>query len=230
MPSKEEREFVVRFAIADDSGARSSVWRIWKGRRKDDIYIAPRPIVSIAKGSLHASGYCYFSLTSEHHAQMVAAGTGREKRAFTRWRRLPTPQAGLVNVVSLLFAAEYLSRNGTPFEPGTALIEAPRPGQAVVVDLLFARGGRISPQANQHQIGHVGLSTGEEFFIIAGLVDDFDAQAFRRLHQPFGDDTEIGFLEEPEGVDSDDLRGAIILPALNDGVLRVVEIGPNYVF
>ncbi len=215
MPSKKEREFVVRFAIADDSGARSSVWRIWKGRGKDDIYIAPRPIVSIAKGSLHKSGHCYFSFTSQHHTQMVVAGTAREKRAFTRWRRLQAPQAGLVNVVSLLFAAEYLSRHGTPVEQGTALIEAPRPGEAVVVDLIFARGGRISLQSNQHQIGHVMLSTGEEFFVIAGLVKDFDAQAFRRRHQPFADDTEIGFLDRhsPDLVNF----GAMITPLTGSG-------------
>ena len=185
MPRKKEREFVARFAIADDSGARSSVWRIWKGRGKDDIYIAPRPIVSIAKISLQASGYCYFSFTSQRHAEMAAGGTARTKRAFTRWQRLPTPQAGSVNVASLLFAAKYLSRNGTPVEPGTALIEAPGLGQAVVIDLLFVGGGRISPQSNQHQVGSVALSTGEKFFIIAGLVNDFDEQAFHRHHHLF---------------------------------------------
>jgi hypothetical protein len=74
-----EREFVVRFAIADERGARSSVWRIWKGRGKDDIYIAPRAIVSFAKGSVHASGLCYFSLTAQRHDQMVATQARRER-------------------------------------------------------------------------------------------------------------------------------------------------------
>jgi hypothetical protein len=154
--------------------------------------------VSIAKGSLHASGHCFFSFTAQHHAQMLASGNAREKRAFTRWQRLPTPNAGLVNVVSLLFAAEYLSQNGSRVEPDTALIEAPKAGQAVVIDLIFGRGGRVLPQSNQHQIGHVALSSGEEFFVIAGLVDDFDAQSFRQRHQPFAEDTEIGFLQEPQ--------------------------------
>jgi hypothetical protein len=185
--------------------------------------------VSIAKISLHAGGYCYFSFTSQRHAQMVARGAARTKRAFTRWQRLPTPQTGSVNVASLLFAAEYLSRNGTPVEPDTTLIRPPRVGQAIAIDLLFARRGRISPQSNQREVGNVALSTGEELFIIAGLVNDFDAQAVHRHHQPFSDDTEIGFFEEPEGVDPDALRGVIMLPARNDGVLRIVEIGPTYV-
>ena len=67
-----KREFVVRFAIGDTRGYRSSVWRVWKARNKDDLYIAPRPMVSVLKGSLHASGLCYFSITSQHHAQMLA--------------------------------------------------------------------------------------------------------------------------------------------------------------
>src|SRR5580704_9206061 len=90
---KKDRDFVVRFAIADACGARSSVWRIWKGQGKDDIYIAPRPIVGHAKGSLHASGLCYFSITSQRHAQLVATGSAPEHRAFRRWRRRATPDA-----------------------------------------------------------------------------------------------------------------------------------------
>jgi hypothetical protein len=73
----------------------------------------------------------------------------------------------------------------------------------------------------------VALSTGERFFVIAGLVSDFDAHGFRKNVQPFGDDTELGFLDKPPpDADPDDLRGAIMLSILDDGVLRIVEIGP----
>jgi hypothetical protein len=230
MSNKKDREFVVRFAIADATGARSSVWRIWKGRDKDDIYVAPREIVGSAKGSLHESGLCYFSITSQRHARMAAAGSARENRALRRWRRHPTPGAGLVDVVQLLFPAEYLSVSGTPVDPKTALIEAPKTGEAVVVDLVFGRGGRPFIQSNQHLIGEAALSTGEMFFIIAGLVDDFDARGFQEHVQPFGEDPEPTFLDAPPpDTDPDNLRGAIMLPVLNDGVLRIVEIGPAYV-
>jgi hypothetical protein len=223
------REFVIRFAIGDRRGARSSVWRIWKSRNKDDIYVAPRLIAGIAKGSLHESGLCFFSFTSQHHQGRVAAGTAREKRTFTRWQRRPTPDAGMVGVVSLLFPDEFLSPNPTPVDPDTALIQPPKTGQAVVVDLLFAQGGGLHLSPNQQCLGHVLLSTGEEFFAVAGLVNDFDALAFRRYHQPLAEHMQIGFLERPQGVALDDLRGAILLPAVNDGVLRIVEVSPNYI-
>jgi hypothetical protein len=230
MSSRKKREFVVRFVIGDATGARSSVWRIWKGRGKDDIYIAPRPIVPFVKGSLHASGLCYFSITSQRHTEMITAGSARENRALRRWRRVPTPDAGLVGVLQLLFPAEYLSKYGTPVEADTALIEAPKPGQAIVVDLIFGRGGRPLLQRNQLQIGEMALSTGEMFFIIAGLTDDFDAQGFQQHVQPLGEDTEPAFLDAlPPDADPDNLRGAIMLPVLDDGVLRIVEIGPAYV-
>lgn len=76
----------------------------------------------------------------------------------------------------------------------------------------------------------MALSTGERFFVIAGLVSDFDAHGFRKHVQPFDDDTEVGFLDTPPpDADPDDLRGAIMLPILDDAVLRIVEIGPAYV-
>jgi hypothetical protein len=71
---------VIRFAVADSWGLRSSVWRVWNGRKKDDIYIAPRAMVSVLKCSLHESGLCYFSITAQHHAEMMAKGVAREKR------------------------------------------------------------------------------------------------------------------------------------------------------
>jgi hypothetical protein len=227
-----ERQFLVRFAVGDERGIRSSVWRIWKGREKDDIYIAPRAAANFVKGSLHASGLCYFSITSEHYAQMSAAGTARKTRALTRWQRPVTPTAGLVKVVSIVFAAEFLSQNYVPVaREDTLLIDSPKLGQAIVVDLLFGRTprGRFFPLSNQRELGRAMLSTGEEFLLIAGLVDDFDAQSFQKHHQPVPETTEIGFFQEQLDVQSDDLRGAILLPAIRDGMLRIVEIGPAFI-
>jgi hypothetical protein len=227
-----ERKFVVRFAVGDERGLRSSVWRIWKGRKKDDIYIAPRPMVSVLKGSLHESGLCYFSITTEHHGRMIARGAARERRALARWKRLPTPASGFAGVVSILFASEYLQRNFTPVvEENTTLIDVPKSGETVIVNLIFGRmpGGELLLRPNQRNLGRVMLSSGEEFLIIAGLVKDFDAEGFRQRHQPFSESCEVGFFQEQPHADPDHLRGAILLPAVNDGVLRIVEIGTAYI-
>jgi hypothetical protein len=229
MKTHSER-FLVRFALGDRQGIRSSVWRIWKARKTDDIYITPRPMVSIAKASLHVSGLCYFAITAQHHRRMIAAGTARDRRALTRWKRLPTPPAGLASALSILFAAEFLSQKPTPVDSDPLLIDVPKAGEAIVIDLLFGRlpDGRLGLQSNQKELGHILLSTGEEFFVIAGLVKDFDVNTFRCRHQPFSQNTERAVLQAPAYDDPDDLRGAILLPAISDGVLRIVEIGPTY--
>jgi hypothetical protein len=231
MEANRERKFVVRFAVGDKRGIRSSVWRIWKGRRKDDIYIAPRPVVSFIKGSLHASGLCYFSVTAEHHAQMVATGTARrEGRALTRWQRLATPAAGLVKAVSILFAAEFLSQNFKPVRQDTSLIEPPKPGEAIVIDLLFGRmpGGRFFLLPNQRELGRVALSSGEEFLIIAGLVDDFEAESFRQRHQPAPETTEIDFFQDQPHAHPDDLRGAILPRLRSTGLCQLHDEYLNF--
>jgi hypothetical protein len=224
--SGREREFVVRFAVGDKSGARSSVWRIWKGRNKDDIYVAPRPVAGMIKGSLHATGICHFAVTAEYHVQMRTAGGAAETRQITTWRRPATPPDGTMKTVSILFAAEFLSRNSTPVGQDTQLINSPAPGEAIVVDLLFTRfAGCFLLMPNQRALGLCSLSTGEQFLTIAGRVDDFDAASFRRQFSPVRKVTKPGFVLHQPRADPDTLRGAILLPDLGDGTLRIVEIG-----
>jgi hypothetical protein len=226
------RKFIVRFAIGDERGIRSSVWRIWKGKKTDDIYIAPRSMAGVIKASLHATGHSYFSITSQHHARMLTEGTARQKRGITRWnRRAPPADGGFASAFSVLFAAEFLSKNFTPVEDGTSLIGIPYPGEAVIIDLLFGRtpSGSLMLLPNQHELGRIMLSSGEVFLIIAGLVTDFDAEAFQRQHRPFYDTTEVAFSQTIPDADPDDLRGTILLPAIKDeGILRVAEIGPAF--
>jgi hypothetical protein len=88
--------------------------------------------------------------------KMMGTGTAREKRALARWKRLPTPASGFVEVVCILFAAEYLQRNFTPVaEENTTLIDVPKRGEAVTVDLVFGRlpGGDLLLRPNQRNLG-----------------------------------------------------------------------------
>lgn len=225
--SRKKREFIVRFAVGyNDRGALSSVWRIWKDRNKDDIYVAPRSVAGVLKGSLHASGLCHFAVTAQHHARLPSAAGSRR---ITAWRRQATPTDGFVKVASILFASEFLSRNCAPIGREISLINPPEPGKAIIVDLLFARlAGEPLIMPHQRDLGRCTLSTGEQFLIIAGLVDDFDAGLFRRHFSPLQEATIPGFIIERENVDRDDLRGAILLPDLGDGVLKIVDIGQDF--
>ena len=79
---------------------------------------------------------------------------------------------------------------------------------------------------HQRELGCCTLSTGEQFLMIAGLVDDFDASTFQ--FSPIRKSTNPSFVLERPDADPDDLRGAILLPDLGDSVLQIVEIGPKF--
>jgi hypothetical protein len=218
-----KRDFVVRFAVGDDKlGGSSSVWRVWKSRNNDDVYLAPRSAAGLVKGSLHASGQCHFAVTTQHHA---AIRSGSRDRRITAWRRVPTPTDGYSNCVQILFASEFLSRTPFPIRQETTMLSYPQSGKAIVVDLLFSRiHGELSLMPLQQELGRLRLSTGETFLIIAGLVDDFDALAFQSAFFPLNETTTPGCTIEPPDAKRDDLRGAIILPDSGDGVASILKI------
>ena len=226
-----KRDFVVRFAVGNTAGQRSSVWRVWKSRTKDDVYLAPRPMAHSLKGSLHASGLCYFSITSDKYAQMADSGSAPHKRAFVRWHRPSTPKNAFVCATKLLFPSEYLQCKYTPvLEDEVMLIEVPKQKETVVVDLVFGpAGSEIALGANQRTLAQTTLSNLEEFVIVASTVTDFDADLFQRTHQPSSPNAKLGFLEVPPHTDPDQLRGALLLPGGDHHPLRIVEIGPAFV-
>lgn len=53
-----------RFALGNPEELNSSIWRFWTTR--NDIYVAARSIAGVIKTSLHESGVCQTSLTSEY--------------------------------------------------------------------------------------------------------------------------------------------------------------------
>jgi len=63
--------------------------------------------------------------------------------------------------------------------------------------------------------------------VIAGTVDDFDAEAFRSRFGSIGNNTEIAFLTQPAEISDEYLRGLIVLPS-TVGPLYAVEIGPDF--
>jgi len=226
------RDFDIRFAVGDAEGARSSVWRVWKARKTDDIYITPRGAGRVFKISLHANdGYCHLAITAEEVAHPTISGVPprRGHRAITSWTRLEGPTDGYAASLKLLFAAEFLPARGAPLEKPTQLLPIPSLGHAVVVDFLYSRVplDQMGLAANQVVLGRVGLSTGETVSVIAGTVDDFDAGAFRSRFSPVGNNTEIAFLTRPPEVSDEHLRGLIILPS-SVGPLYTVEIGPDF--
>jgi hypothetical protein len=57
-------DFGFRFGVHDTDGRQSSVFRVWRGKKTSDIYVAGRSVAGDLKASLHQSGVWQVALTS----------------------------------------------------------------------------------------------------------------------------------------------------------------------
>lgn len=79
----------LRFAVGRP-GQRSSVWRLWANRGKDDVYVATRQSAGIFKVSLHESGDWRLEWVGDDHGDVwFTTGEGDEPqgRIIDRWSR-----------------------------------------------------------------------------------------------------------------------------------------------
>ena len=133
------KEFVLRFAVGNESGVRSALWRVWRNGDKDDIYIAPSGITSdgniagIAKISLHTSRKCIFGFTSQY--KRVIGGS--DDRSIISWERKEGPEDGFTAAVSVLIPSNFLSRQATPYGKELSLMKPPRKDSALVIDMTI---------------------------------------------------------------------------------------------
>ena len=221
----------LRFAVGDQGGMRSALWRVWKNKGKDDIYAAPSGITSagniagIAKVSLHKSRRCTFGFTTQYQK---AVGGDLKDRSLIYWERQDGPEHGFVNAVSILIAENFLSRRATPYAKELSLMDPPHEKGALVIDMLFTRmpTNRLVLQPHQFELGRVTLSDGELFVVIAGYCDDFDETLFKKSALPLHEKTtKMGRWNEPTNIPADQLRGAVVALDNRTKTLRIVDIG-----
>jgi hypothetical protein len=103
-------QFALRVAVACEGGIGSAIWRIWKGKNNDNIYIAPRNIAGSAKGTLHDNRYCHFGITKQEATTLGLV----DRPMLETWIRLDGPPDGAVKAMSILIAHEFLSMIPAP--------------------------------------------------------------------------------------------------------------------
>jgi hypothetical protein len=234
MSTRRDREFVVRLAVGDARGACSSVWRFWRGRNTDDLYIAPRNIAGCLKISLHDSGWFGLAVTKQFYEKLRDAGDIPEtitSRTILNWQRGITPEHGCTEVSNMLFPSEFLAAQFIGVEHNTCLISPPHRGKAIIIFCFICRpDAQLALAPDQKEVGRCTLSTGDKFVIISGIFDDFDATSFWHQYQARLQETErISILPKLPYSDPKQLGGALCLPIREDHVLRLVVIGPEFV-
>jgi hypothetical protein len=218
------REFVVRFAVAREGQIVSSIWRVWKGRNNDNIYLAPRNVAGSIKVSLHANRYCHVAVTKQQW--ILTNGDTTKRPALVSWIRPDTATEDWIVGASFLFAPELLFpvQTDMTIDADTYLIEAPTLGRAIIVDLIFSRLPpgtlKLEPEI-AGELGHTKLQSGEYFAVIGSLID-FDYEDFCRkanLTMPLDRVVTIG------DMDSAGTRMALFGDPAVDNHLRILDVG-----
>jgi hypothetical protein len=169
--TQSEREFTLRFAVLKDDQIASSIWRVWKGRNNDNIYIAPRNIAGSLKVSLHESLHCHVATTTQQWRAGSEATLPRP--VMTSWYRPETPNGAIVIVASLLIAPDFLSPWGNATDQSVHLLDTPDIGRAYYFNFIFCRVQPIEMELgdNATVLGQVQLTSGEHFMVIKSLID-----------------------------------------------------------
>jgi hypothetical protein len=219
------REFVVRFAVVREGQIVSSIWRVWKGRNNDNIYLAPRNVAGSIKVSMHANRYCHVAVTQQQWN--LTNGDIAKRPTLVSWVRPDARAEGWVVGASFLFVPELLfpvHKGMSVVDADTYLIEAPTPGRAIIVDLIFSRLPpgtlRLEPGI-AGELGQTKLQSGEYFAVIGSLID-FDYEEFFRkanLTTPLDRVVTIG------DVDRAGTRMALFGDPAVDNHLRILDVG-----
>lgn len=94
----------LRFCIGEPAGPHSTTWKIWANR--GDVYLSSRMLASDIKVSLHQSGDCQYSRTSESFAR---TGKPNQDRHIQKWkRRRIYPESGVVHLFRIIIPTTEL--------------------------------------------------------------------------------------------------------------------------
>lgn len=140
-----KKKTALRFAIGEP-GRRSTIWRVWPGHPKNDVYLASRKTAGIMKISLHESGDWRMQFINPSETGTVRwqslSGDEPEGRILHRWRR-PAAVEGWTRALSIWVPYEDLVEvpgEGEPWED-VQWLTPPPPGAAVEVVIYLVEAG-----------------------------------------------------------------------------------------
>jgi len=126
--------FTYRFGVGDPTGPRSGEWRVWADRGKSDVYVAAVTIAQMIKVSLHPSGSCNSTLTSDALRAEPSDAPLRGIRERDLWTRAAQ---GTSVPLRIRFPAGELRPVGLVPSADTVWIPRPAPGHAVTIACHF---------------------------------------------------------------------------------------------
>lgn len=191
----------IRFAVGHP-GLRSSLWRLWANRSKDDVYLATRQSAGIFKISLHESGDWRVQLVGQDRGDVTytpLTDSEPEGRVLHRWKRPRPGPAGWTDALSIWVIDIDVAEMPGDAEPGhdAQWMQPPPAGGAVEFRIVFAPPGPVildmseavrRPGGGLAYINGFRLAGGEAVLLFAAtsLLDEAmlaDIAQFRREHR-----------------------------------------------
>jgi hypothetical protein len=164
-----------RFGVRDEGGAESSVWRLWRGKRSSDVYLAARTLAGDFKVGLHESGEWQLGLTAQ--ASGVAADVIREKlggRHMARWQRPSGLPWGVRAFTVYVPTSQLRPPSGIANMKPIHWVTAAPIGYAVAFTIVFTRADVEMPDgewprasnAETELVGDLPLPNGERVWLL----------------------------------------------------------------
>jgi hypothetical protein len=195
----------IRFGVGSAEGSRSSLWRVWTGKKTSDVYVESRDVHGVMKFSLHESGDWHSGYRSEYVRAEMKAGRWRgEKTRWSEWKRPAEFAPGFTVALKFVVPREAVARTTAPLPTSKEILWTPTPpiGQAIVFTLTLASSGIQGDPFRKHhgsvQVGAMLLPNGESLLIHSHVVDGELARAVML-------NSLTGFLENLWQVDTSDL-------------------------
>lgn len=181
----------VRVAVGEP-GRRSSIWKIFIPKKKDDVYVMARTIGGIQKFSLHASGHFRYGWTMEGAKEFGLDPTVTD-RVVDRWERRMPDANGWTHTLSIFVPAEDVTALPDDSDHLEALwVPSPPAGRVAALHLAFVAPdnppvtlqGMVPlaalrlPESGEALLLLAGQSDGSEF---EGMLSQARGQALRAL-------------------------------------------------
>ena len=174
----------LRFCIGEPTGSHSTSWKIWS--HGNDVYLSSRALASDVKVSLHESGLCQFSETSELMAQ---TGRRNRERHLQRWERRPAyPESGTIHLFRIIIPQTELRVASAEQKPAKELIwyPSPPPGQGAYLELWLTPPLKEPPVKSQFMndlLGALPFSNGQWVAVTARFLEikPHDNEQLRQL-------------------------------------------------
>ena len=220
-------DLVIRIGVGSRDGPKSGVWRIWVGKGKSDVYVAVRSYAGIFKVSLHQTGECNVSLTSQFAEKNPSALSKLSgSRHFDKWRRVTHSGSQLSIPFRLVFPGSELRQISTPDDqdPAVQWIEPPASNYSVDVAVVFTgqcygKGDWPLRQQGARLLGSFQLPNGEVLWLLylSSPTFEFVADDIRRTRQQVREKGSVTIGD----LDLNSSTASIVIPGVDPSGVRL---------